>query len=210
MRRLVLSALVTMGVAASAAAQEAGTFEVGLFPHVSYFDRSLVLNQGSAGPGGRLGYFITDHIAVEAEAAWVPTEGRGTVDVSYIPLRAKLALNARAGEHVGFILAGGYVHSMLKREYDLSDDGATGSIGVRLGLGDVTSIRIDTYLDYIPSPDNLAGDNLNWGIQPGLSFLLGGNRTAKVRDKDKDGVPDQADECKNTPRATRSTRRAAR
>ena len=196
MRRLVLALLATIAGATNAAAQR-GTFEVGLFPHISYFDRSLVITQGRAGPGGRLGYFITDHLAVEAEGAWVPTEGRDGADVSYIPLRAKLALNAQASEHVGFLIAGGYVHSMLKRDYDFSDDGVTGSVGVRLGLGEVTSVRIDTYVDYIPSPDNLAGNNLNWGIQPGLSFLLGGQRG--VRDRDADGVPDKLDECKKTP-----------
>jgi outer membrane protein OmpA-like peptidoglycan-associated protein len=87
---------------------------------------------------------------------------------------------------------------MYRRDYDLSDNGATGSIGVRLGLGGITSIRIDTYLDYIPSPDNGASDNVNWGIQPGLSFLLG-NRSGKVRDRDADGIPDAVDECKDTP-----------
>ena len=93
--------------------------------------------------------------------------------VSYIPLRAKLALNVPAGEHVGLHVRRRVRAVALKRDYDLSDAGVTGSVGVRLGLGDVTSIRIDTYCDYIPSPDNLVGNNLNWGIQPGLSFLLG-------------------------------------
>jgi outer membrane protein OmpA-like peptidoglycan-associated protein len=127
----------------------------------------------------------------------VPAKGRDRVNVSYIPLRAKLALNAQAGEHVGFVFGAGYVQSLYKRDYDLSDHGVTGSVGMRLGLGDVTSIRIDTYVDYIPSPDNGASSNLNWGIQPGLSFLLGGNRG--VRDRDADGVPDKIDECKDTP-----------
>ena len=60
------------------------------------------------------------------------------------------------------------------------------------------SIRIDTYLDYIPSPENDASDNWNWGIQPGLSFMFGG-RNGKVRDKDADGVPDKLDACPKTP-----------
>ncbi len=197
MRRLALVLLATVAVVSTASAQRRGAFEVGLFPQISYFDRSLVITQGRAGPGARLGYFFTDHLAIEAEGAWVPAKGRAATDVSYIPLRAKLALNALAGEHVGFVLGAGYVQSLYKRDYDLSDAGVTGSVGIRLGVGEVTSIRIDTYIDYIPSPDNGASNNLNWGIQPGLSFMLGGNRG--VRDRDADGVPDNIDECKKTP-----------
>jgi outer membrane protein OmpA-like peptidoglycan-associated protein len=199
MRSIVLTLLATTAVVSQSAAQQAGTFEVGLFPNVSYFDRSLRMEQGKGGPGGRLGLFLTDHLAVEAEGAWVPAEGALDADVSYIPLKAKLALNVPAGEYTGFIFGAGFVHTLYKRDYDLSDNGATGSIGVRLGLGEVVSIRIDSYVDYIPSPDNGVSDNLNWGIQPGLSFLLGGNRAGKVRDKDGDGVPDKMDECKDTP-----------
>jgi OmpA-OmpF porin, OOP family len=89
------------------------------------------------------------------------------------------------------------VQSLYKRDYDLSDAGVTGSVGIRLGVGEVTSIRVDTYVDYIPSPDNGFSNNLNWGIQPGLSFMLGGSRG--VRDRDADGVPDNIDQCKDTP-----------
>jgi outer membrane protein OmpA-like peptidoglycan-associated protein len=200
MRRRVLSLLATLAAVSPAAAQQAGTFEVGLFPQVSYFDKTLGMVQGRAGPGARLGYHFSEHLGIEAEGAWVPGEGRNGAQVSYIPLRARLALNVPAGEHVGLVFGAGYVQSLYKRDYDLSDAGVTGSAGVRLGLGDVTSIRIDTYVDYMPSPDNSngAGNNLNFGIQPGLSFLLG-QRTTKVRDKDGDGVPDAVDECKNTP-----------
>ena len=199
MRRIALALLATIAVVSRVTAQQAGTVEVGLFPQVSYFDRSLVITQGRAGPGGRLGIFLTDHLAVEGEGAYVPAEGRFSTDVRYIPLRAKLALNVPSGEHVGFVFGAGWVHTLYRKDYHLSDDGATGSVGVRLGLGGITSVRVDTYVDYIPSPDNGAGSNLNWGIQPGLSFLLGGKREAKVRDKDGDGVPDAVDECKDTP-----------
>ncbi|HET6576820.1 MAG TPA: OmpA family protein [Gemmatimonadales bacterium] len=199
MRSVLLTLLTATAVVSQSAAQQAGTFEVGLFPNVSYFDRSLRMDQAKAGPGGRLGLFVTDHLAVEAEGAWVPAEGALDADVSYVPLKAKLALNVPAGEHTGFIFGAGFVHTLYKRDYDLSDNGATGSIGVRLGLGAVASIRIDGYVDYIPSPDDGAPDNINWGIQPGLSFLLGGNRAGQVRDNDGDGVPDKVDECKDTP-----------
>src|SRR4029079_6473775 len=102
------------------------------------------------------------------------------------------------GEHYNFVFGAGFVQSLYKRDYDLSDAGVTASVGMRLGIGEVTAIRMDVYGDYIPSPDNGASNNLNWGIQPGLSFMLG-NHPAGVRDKDGDGVPDAVDECKNTP-----------
>src|SRR6476661_3379131 len=204
MRRRVLSLLATLAAVSQAAAQQAGTFEVGLFPQVSYFDKTLIMSQGRAGPGARLGYHFTDHLGIEAEGAFVPAEGRAGAQVSYIPLRAKLALNVPAGEHVGLVFGAGYVQSLYKRDYDLSDKGVTGSAGVRLGLGEVTSIRIDTYIDYIPSPELSSGEgnNVNIGVQPGLSFLLG-QRSTKVRDKDGDGVPDAVDECKDTPPGTK-------
>jgi OOP family OmpA-OmpF porin len=69
---------------------------------------------------------------------------------------------------------------------------------VRLGIGEVTAIRINLYGDYVPSPDNGKDKNFNWGIQPGLTFMLG-QPSGKVRDKDGDGVPDAVDECKDTP-----------
>jgi hypothetical protein len=204
MRRVALTLLATVAFAAEASGQKAGSIEVGLFPNISYFDRSLHLPQAPAGPGGRIGIFFTDYLAVEGEGAWVPVDGRDpTPRVAYIPLRGKLALNLPTSEHTGLVFGAGYVHTLYRRDADGSDDGVTGSAGIRLGLGDVASVRVDTYLDYIPSPENGAGDNINWGIQPGLSFLLGGRRDSGVRDRDGDGVPDKVDECKNTPAGDR-------
>ncbi len=198
MRTYGLVLIASLAVVSQVQGQQAGTVELGLFPQVSYFDRSLTLAQGRAGPGGRLGFFFSDHLAIEGEGAWVPTLAPNDSDVSYMPLRAKLAYNVSAGEHVGIILAGGFVHTMYRRDRHSTDNGATGSVGIRLGLGDVTSIRIDAYADYIPSPKNGASDNWNWGLQPGLSFMFGG-REGKVRDKDGDGVPDKVDACPKTP-----------
>ncbi len=203
MRKFALVLTAAVAVAASEAqAQRAGTFEVGVFPTIAYFDRTLNLNQARGGPGARLGFFLTDRIAIEAEGSWVPTNAPNDVDVKYMPLHARLVLNFPAGEDVGLLLGAGYAHSRFRDGIRLSDHGATGNAGIRLGLGDVTSIRIDTYVDYIPSPDNGAGENWNWGIQPGLSFMLGGRDTGP-RDRDADGVPDDVDECRDTPEGDR-------
>ena len=202
MRKFALVLTAAVAAASEAQAQRAGTFEVGVFPTIAYFDRTLNLNQARGGPGARLGFFLTDRIAIEAEGSWVPTNAPNDLDVKYMPLHARLVLNFPAGENVGLLLGAGYSHSRFRDGIRLSDHGATGNAGIRLGLGDVTSIRIDTYVDYIPSPDNGAGENWNWGIQPGLSFMLGGRDTGP-RDRDADGVPDDVDECRDTPEGDR-------
>ena len=210
MRKLGLVLAAALGAATQLQAQRAGTFEVGVFPTVAYFDRTLHLNQATAGPGARIGFFLTDRIAVEGEGSWVPTSAPNDLDVKYMPLHARVVYNHPASEHVGLLIGAGYSHTRFRDEGardslnpgGISDHGASGNAGLRLGMGDITSIRIDVYVDYIPSPDNRAKENWHWGIQPGLSFMLGG-RTAGPRDRDRDGVPDDVDECRDTPEGDR-------
>jgi OOP family OmpA-OmpF porin len=106
--------------------------------------------------------------------------------VSYIPLRARLLFNLPVGDHGAFLVGGGYARNEFRRDLDTHEDGVTGLIGARLGLPGITSIRISTSVDYIPSPSielypagALEPDhNVNWNIQVGLGFLLGGRRAA--------------------------------
>ncbi len=202
MRRHVLTIVATIALAAPAQAQRAGTLEVGIFPNIAYFDKTLRFDQGSGGPGGRLGFFITDKILIEAEGSWNPVDGPGGLDISYIPLRGRIAFNAPIGDHSAFVIGGGYAYTVYRRDADFEDSGPTGAAGFRFGMGDVTTVRVNFYVDYIPSPENLVKENWNWGIQPGLSFMLG-RREARVRDRDGDGVPDKIDECKDTPAGDR-------
>jgi outer membrane protein OmpA-like peptidoglycan-associated protein len=202
MRKLALVLAAAMSAPSISHAQRAGTFEVGIFPTIAYPDRTLDLDNARAGPGARIGFFLTDRIALEAEGSWVPTESDAGLDVKYIPLHARAVFNFPAGEHVGFLLGAGYAYSRFDDEYDFSDHGPSGNAGMRLGLGELTSIRLDIYVDYVASPDNGAAENWHWGIQPGLSFMLGGRDTGP-RDRDADGVPDDVDECRDTPAGDR-------
>ena len=204
MRRSVLALVATLSFTSAAAAQRAGSFEVGIFPNVAYFDKTLRFDQGSAGPGARLGFFITENWLIEAEGSYTPTDAVATdLRVAHVPIRGRIAYNIPAGEHTAFIVGAGYAYTMYRRDADFEDSGPTASAGIRLGLGDVTSIRINTYVDYIPDPENQVKENWNWGIQPGLSFLLGGRGEGRVRDRDADGVPDDVDECRDTPAGDR-------
>src|SRR4029078_11097401 len=181
MRRSTLVGTALVVATTAAHAQQKGVLEIGAFANIAYFDNSLRLDQAKAGPGARLGYFFTNHIADEVEGAWVRTNvGPDQADVDYVPLRIGLAYNTGGSKGLGALLGGGYTHTMYKVDNaeDVSDDGPYGKIGFRLGTGDVVSIRVDTYADWVPSPANdvpegRAGYNLNWGIEAGLAFMPG-------------------------------------
>ena len=177
-------------LAPSVAAQQTGV-ELGAFAQVSYWEESIGFDQGSGGGGVRIGFFPVRNLLLEGEGGFVPTEARGGLKVSYIPLRARLLFNLPVGEHGAFLIGGGYARNEFRRDIDTHEDGVTGLLGARLGLPGITSIRISTSLDYIPSPsiDLYPGavlepdHNINWNIQVGLGFLFGGggSRVAERR-----------------------------
>jgi len=171
-----------------AASQQTGV-EFGAFAQASYFEESIGFDQGAGGGGIRFGFFPVRNLELEAEGAFIPAEGRNGARVSYIPLRARLLFNLPVGDHGAFLLGGGYARNEFRRDLDTHEDGVTGLIGARLGLPGITSIRISTSVDYIPSPSIelypgaiLEPDhNVNWNIQVGLGFLFGGGRRETQR-----------------------------
>lgn len=179
--------LATAFLTSSAAAQGPGTLELGIFGQASYFDQSLRLQQAEGGPGVRVGFFVLPSISLEAEGAFVPAAGPEGTNVYYIPLRGRVVLNIPAGEHGAFLLGGGYVRNEYRHDADFHDSGVTGLVGVRVGLPGITTIRLATYADYIPSPSNGVGYHLNWGIQAGLGFRFGG-RSARSTERREPAV----------------------
>jgi outer membrane protein OmpA-like peptidoglycan-associated protein len=203
-----MKALTLLGItfllataASPAAAQRAGALELGAFAQVSYFQSSLGFEQGAGGGGVRVGFFPVRHLELEAEGAFVPTEGPFNLNVSYIPLRARLLFNLPVGEHGAFLVGGGYARNEFRREIDTHEDGVTGLLGARLGLPGITSIRISTSLDYIPSPSielypgavTEPDHNVNWNIQVGLGFLFGGGGSRMAQRREPTPVAPRAD-----------------
>ena len=192
--------LIVIAAATSpAAAQQAGTFEFGAFAHISYFQQSIHLQQGAGGGGVLFGLFPVRNLELEAEGSFVPTRGPGGLDVAYFPLRARLLYNVPLAEHAALLVGGGYARNQFSRDIDTHEDGISGLLGVRLGLPGITSIRLATSVDYIPSPSlafypgaTVDPDyNVNWGIQVGLSFLFGrGQGTAPKREAVRAPRPD--------------------
>jgi outer membrane protein OmpA-like peptidoglycan-associated protein len=165
------------------AAQSSPALEFGVFGQVSYFDRSLGLNQAQIGPGVRLALFPVPQLDIEGEGAFVPANGRPG-RVHYIPARIRLVYNAMRGDHGGFFVGGGVVHDEFRHDADFHDNGFTGVVGARVGVAGSMTVRLASYLDYIPSPADGVANNLNWGLQGGLSWVFGGRRTAEARRSD--------------------------
>jgi outer membrane protein OmpA-like peptidoglycan-associated protein len=206
-RGLALAGALLAMSATPSMAQKAGAFEMGVFGRYTWFDKDLNFDD-RVGVGGRLGIFVLQNLAIEGDASYTATETANEDFVRYIPIHARLVYNIPAGEHSAFLLGAGYTHNLFRRGYRETEKGAGGLVGLRLGTGDVISIRIDGTLDYIFDPESrfgpdnqsagtsFADKNWHWGLQAGLSAMFGAKRDG---DKDKDGVRDSADQCPNTP-----------
>jgi outer membrane protein OmpA-like peptidoglycan-associated protein len=198
---LLAPAFLLATVTSPTASQQAGTFEFGGFAHISYWEESLSFEQAAGGAGIRLGFFPARFLELEAEGAFVPTEARDDLYLSYIPLRARLLFNLPVGEHSALLLGGGYARNEFRRDIDTHENGVTGLLGARLGLPGSTSIRISASLDYIPSPSielyrspALEPDhNVNWNIQAGLGFLFGGGRSRVAQRREPTPVTPRPD-----------------
>ncbi len=204
---LLAGALVLLG-AVPATAQKAGAFEIGGFGRYSKFDDALNFDS-RVGIGGRLGIFVVRNLEIEGDASYTPTESEEEDFIRAAPLHARLVYNLPMGEHTAFLIGGGYTRQLFRKAYRETQSGAGGLLGLRLGTGDLLSIRIDFTGDYIFNPESRFGpgnqnlpsiekadNNWHWGGQAGLSLLFGAKRDG---DRDKDGVKDSLDQCPNTP-----------
>jgi outer membrane protein OmpA-like peptidoglycan-associated protein len=193
----LLAVLLTLA-ARSAPAQTPGTFEIGGFGRYTWFDDTLSLDD-KAGGGGTLGIFVIRNLALEAEGAYTTTSDASGADVSNEPIRGRLTYHIPLGGYASAIRIGaGYVRNMYRKDVEFDDDGATGVLGLRWGLGEKFALQVDGTIDYVPSPDEARvptpDDYMNLGVQAGAVLLFGNSY-----DKDKDGVKDKVDQCPGTP-----------
>lgn len=219
LRGLVLSGLLAALVAPMASAQGGGTVEFGLFARKNWFGESYGLKD-KVGPGARIGFFPVRGISIEAQGSYTPTSYEFAIPrVAAINVAGHLLGNLPMGDHVAFVIGGGYSYTKYQDRYDEGefgpitadgdDSGPRGLLGFRFGLGELVSVRLDGTADYISSPNpalSPADKDWNYGFQAGLSWLFGANRgMARVPDTDRDGVRDDVDQCPGTPRGTEVT-----
>ena len=203
-KSLLLTGALLLASAAPALAQKAGTVELGFFGRYTWFDNTLNF-ENRVGIGGRLGVFVLSNFSVEGDASYTATASQGDDFIRYIPIHARLLFNLPAGEHTAFLVGAGYVRNLFRKSYRETNSGVGGLLGMRLGMGELLSIRLDATGDYIPTAESvnpqLAGitakkSNFHLGGQAGLSLLIGGKRDG---DRDHDGVRNSLDQCPDTP-----------
>lgn len=154
-----------------------GTIELGVFGQYTHFDKEAgcpcVRPEDALGWGGRLGYFFMPALELEADAVFsrpkVAIVG-GTMDHQAFAVR--LSYNVFPSSRVSALAGLGPVVTRY-HDGDSSEWGASGMVGARLRMSPNLAIRVDGLADYMPSTENL-----NLAGRVGLSFSLGGRRSA--------------------------------
>lgn len=191
-------ALLLSGAAAAQApgAPVRGTVELGAFGQWTWFDanagRPDVVPEDGWGYGGRLGFFLSDRFQVEADGWYSPQDrsetdsycctGARATEVDASGFAARLNYNHPLGAMMGaasqFVLGGGVTRTKYAFGGGTSDTeavssyGASGLAGLRVGLMDRVSVRLDGVVDHMPNHEPSANTNVH--ARAGLSLLLGG------------------------------------
>jgi len=173
-----------------------GTVEIGAFGQWTQFDENAG-RPGSEpkdgiGYGGRVGVFLSDpRFQIEGDGYYSPHDNDAEVvvpgaaeDINAHAFAIRLNYNFPLGNMMGrqsqFIIGAGPVRTSYKfsggavEEQYTYNYGASGLVGLRLGVANRTAIRIDGVIDYMPNTDPNA--NMNLHARAGLSLLFGGAR----------------------------------
>ena len=213
-RTSMVTCLVLALAAGSAPAQQAGPVEVGAFLQWTAFDGTLRMDDFFAS-GVEVGFRLTPSLGIEGDISRVITNGPPGIRVSYLPIRARLDYRVPVRRRMDAHLGLGYVHNTYGASREGSDHGVSAMAGVRFGVAQRMSLRLDFGLDYMPSPANAAvgaDHNWNYGVRQGLVVALGGRRSPapvaptsaepepqpEPLDSDGDGVVNSADRCPDT------------
>ncbi len=226
-RRVVSSSVLCLALATSAAAQSAGTWEIGASGHYREYAAALTM-QNKGGGGLSVGYFPLARLELEAAVSVISTAQPGGPlgDVTNVPIYARLIYNQPVVSSLQLLLGAGYIQNTYESAGEwYGDSGVTGLLGLRLGLGRTLALRLAGTADYLPAyVDDVttSRDATSLGFEAGLSVLLGGRprpsgtevfveprawepqpaepeEEPAPSDSDADGVTDDADLCPGTP-----------
>jgi hypothetical protein len=160
---LRVAAWLALAVTArSADAQQRGTMELGAFGTVAAFDDTLLLSSGLGG-GLRVGMFVVPRLSIEFEHAWLRATrplGLRDVNVGIISTRAtgvaysRDRLSLLVGAGAGISTETNFLHA-----YGVQLLG-----GVRYGVNDRVSVRLDGVVDWLSDQDWKTYQSVRLGV----------------------------------------------
>lgn len=188
------------GGSAAAQSPRAGTIEIGAFGQWTSFDenagRPNVVPEDGLGYGGRLGFFMTRNVQLEADGWYSPQDrdpdetfcctGAQPTEINASGLALRLNYNVplasvmqliigAGGTRTNYAFAGG---NNADADSSITNWGYSGLAGLRFAIAGPLALRVDGVADYMPNHEPEA--NLNLHARAGVSLLLGGARAAPL------------------------------
>jgi outer membrane protein OmpA-like peptidoglycan-associated protein len=167
--------------------------ELGGFGSYTRYDAATTL-AGQSGAGGRLGFYFSRLVSLEAAGDYSVTQLPAGADVSVSRIGGNLLFHARA---MGLYLGAGYERLYQRGAVVANPSGGRLVLGSLMSLGGRAAFRVEGLASYLPKGDTAAaGRAVNFGANVGLSvFAFGG----PPRDADHDRVANKRDRCPDTP-----------
>lgn len=204
-RRAATIASLALALTAMVAplAGQAGTvkqLELGLYGVLTKYDDTNLGLDNKFGAGGRIGYYFTRTLSVEASGDFTETSTLSNGEmVRATRFAGTIFANAPILGSSAFYIGAGYERTVYRSGDEFGDGGIHLIVGPRLPVGGRAAFRIEGRATYVPSSNapGASGSSFNIGASIGLSvFAFGG----PPRDADGDGVGNEDDTCPDTPR----------
>jgi outer membrane protein OmpA-like peptidoglycan-associated protein len=181
-----------------ASAQRAGRIELGVLGNYARFDRQLGL-ENQFGAGGRLGWFLTDHLSLEVDGSYAePQLFSGVANSTLVQGAGSVVLNV-GGERTLFYFLAGYTRLAFTRAapHHFSDNAVHAAVGDRVFIAPGVALRGEVRGLYTPTTRYDTGGFWVGHVVAsfGVSFLFGGR---PATDTDRDGLADRLDACPGT------------
>jgi hypothetical protein len=168
-RVILFTAVASLGVVLPAAAQGAGTIEVGAFARYVDFDNTLGLGN-AVGVGARAAMYVEPGLALEVDVARVSADSR-----TYTPMHVRAVHNAPMGARLEGLVGAGYVRNWYGAPSAAADQGLSVFLGLRYRVQERLWLQLGADLDaMLHTADNsrFSFYNGNWGIQLGASMRV--------------------------------------
>lgn len=180
MRALTIVAVGLGCAATTLQGQHTDQLEYGAYGSFTRFDHLYGL-PNRIGGGIRFGYFISDHIGIEADATWLgPSSISGRASYLFHAGTLGLVLNLPVGNRASFYALGGVtrIDYGTTAPYNFHENGFGGGVGLRFMVSDRVGIRLEGGGFYDPRNSSLTGAPTGHVIaSAGLSYLGGLPRT---------------------------------